>query len=164
LEGVSQLKKVTALLLGLVLVLAFQAGSAFADSKLNGFINDLIGTPYKSGGTSSKGFDCSGFTSYVFEKMGIELPRISGSQAKEGTKVAKEDLVPGDLVFFDTVGGNNSTVSHVGIYIGDGKFAHASTSRGVITDKLNSSYYENRFVTARRVMDADAFQTYADGQ
>ncbi|MGO4549026.1 C40 family peptidase [Paenibacillus sp. 2TAB23] len=158
------MKKITAILLGLVLVLAFQAGSAFADSKLNGFINDVIGSPYKSGGTTSRGFDCSGFTSYVFDKMGIELPRTSGSQAKSGTKVAKADLIPGDLVFFDTVGGNNSTVSHVGIYIGDGKFAHSSSSRGVVTDKLSSSYYEDRYVTARRVMDADSFQSYADAQ
>ncbi|CAM4520815.1 cell wall-associated NlpC family hydrolase [Paenibacillus endophyticus] len=158
------MKKITALLLGLVLVLAFQAGSAFADSKLNGFINDVIGSPYKSGGTTSRGFDCSGFTSYVFDKMGIELPRTSGSQAKSGSKVAKADLIPGDLVFFDTVGGNNSTVSHVGIYIGDGKFAHSSSSRGVVTDKLSSSYYEDRYVTARRVMDADSFQSYADAQ
>lgn len=149
------MKKITALLLGLVLVLAFQAGSAFADSKLNGTINDLIGTPYKSGGTSPNGFDCSGFTSYVFDKLGIDLPRTSGSQAKTGTKVAKADLLPGDLVFFDTAGGNNSTVSHVGIYVGDGKFAHSSSSRGVVTDKLNSSYYETRFVTARRVIDAE---------
>lgn len=150
------MKKITALLLGLVLVLAFQAGSAFADSKLNGTISNLIGTPYKSGGTSSNGFDCSGFTSYVFDKLGVDLPRTSGSQAKTGIKVAKADLLPGDLVFFDTVGGNNSTVSHVGIYIGDGKFAHSSSSRGVVTDKLNSSYYVDRYVTARRVMDTDS--------
>ncbi|WP_141503601.1 C40 family peptidase [Paenibacillus luteus] len=157
------MKKVTALLLGLVLVLAFQAGSAFADSKLNGVINDVIGSPYKSGGTTAKGFDCSGFTGFVFEKLGIELPRTSGSQSKAGTKVAKADLIPGDLVFFDTVGGNNSTVSHVGIYIGDGKFAHSSSSRGVVTDKLNSSYYEDRYVTARRVMDDESFQALANG-
>ncbi|WP_139990670.1 C40 family peptidase [Paenibacillus paridis] len=157
------MKKVTALLLGLVLVLAFQAGSAFADSKLNGVINDVIGSPYKSGGTTAKGFDCSGFTGFVFEKLGIELPRTSSSQAKAGTKVAKADLIPGDLVFFDTVGGNNSTVSHVGIYIGDGKFAHSSSSRGVVTDKLNSSYYEDRYVTARRVMDDESFQALANG-
>jgi len=156
------LKKITAILLGLVLVLAFQAGSAFADSKLNGIVNDLIGTPYKSGGTSSKGFDCSGFTSYVFEKMGIELTRTSGSQAKEGTKVAKADLIAGDLVFFDTIGGNNSAISHVGIYIGDGKFVHSSSSRGVVTDKLNSEYYDGRFVTARRIMDADSYLANVD--
>jgi cell wall-associated NlpC family hydrolase len=148
--------------MGLVLVLAFQAGSVFADSKLDGYINDVIGSPYKSGGTSSRGFDCSGFTTYVFDKMGIDLPRTSASQARTGKKVAKADLIPGDLVFFDTVGGNNSSVSHVGIYIGDGKFAHASSSRGVVTDKLNSSYYENRYVTARRVMNPDSFEKYAD--
>jgi cell wall-associated NlpC family hydrolase len=162
LEGASHLKKITTLLLGLVLVLAFQAGSAFADSKLNGFIDDVIGSPYKSGGTSPKGFDCSGFTSYVFSKMGIELPRTSGSQSKAGTKVDKADLIPGDLVFFDTVGGNNSSVSHVGIYIGDGKFAHSSSSRGVVTDKLNSSYYETRYVTARRVMNDESFEAFAN--
>ncbi|WP_256710587.1 C40 family peptidase [Paenibacillus sp. FSL H8-0548] len=156
------MKKVTALLMGLVLLLAFQAGSAFADSKLNGFIDGVIGTPYKSGGTSSKGFDCSGFTSYVFTKMGIELPRTSVAQSKAGTKVDKTDLIPGDLVFFDTVGGNNSSVSHVGIYIGDGKFAHSSSSRGVVTDKLNSSYYETRFVTARRVMNDESFEAFAN--
>ncbi|OMF29125.1 hydrolase [Paenibacillus sp. FSL H8-0548] len=148
--------------MGLVLLLAFQAGSAFADSKLNGFIDGVIGTPYKSGGTSSKGFDCSGFTSYVFTKMGIELPRTSVAQSKAGTKVDKTDLIPGDLVFFDTVGGNNSSVSHVGIYIGDGKFAHSSSSRGVVTDKLNSSYYETRFVTARRVMNDESFEAFAN--
>lgn len=156
------MKKVTVLLLGLVLVLAFQAGSVFADSKLDGYINNVIGSPYKSGGTTSRGFDCSGFTTYVFDKMGIDLPRTSASQAKTGKKVAKADLIPGDLVFFDTAGGNNSSVSHVGIYIGDGKFAHASSSRGVVTDKLNSSYYENRYVTARRVMNPDSFEKYAD--
>ncbi|WP_054025879.1 C40 family peptidase [Bacillus sp. FJAT-28004] len=156
------MKKITAILLGLVLVFAFQAGSAFADSKFNGIVNDLIGTPYKSGGTSSNGFDCSGFTSYVFEKMGIDITRTSGSQAKEGTKVAKADLIPGDLVFFDTIGGNNSAISHVGIYIGDGKFVHSSSSRGVVTDKLNSEYYEGRYVTSRRIMDADSYQANID--
>ncbi|WP_224726455.1 C40 family peptidase [Paenibacillus vietnamensis] len=158
------MKKVTALLLGLVLMLAFQAGSAFADSKLNGYIDGVIGTPYKSGGTTARGFDCSGFTTYVFDKMGIDLPRTSSSQAKSGIKVAKSDLQPGDLVFFDTVGGNNGSVSHVGIYIGGGKFAHASLSRGVVTDKLGSSYYESRFVTARRVLDSEAFDKFASAQ
>ncbi|MBD2871633.1 C40 family peptidase [Paenibacillus sp. IB182493] len=145
-------------------MLAFQAGSVFADSKLNGFIDGVIGSPYKSGGTTARGFDCSGFTTYVFDKMGIDLPRTSASQAKAGTKVAKADLIPGDLVFFDTAGGNNGSVSHVGIYIGDGKFAHASSSRGVVTDKLNSSYYEKRYVTSRRVLDSEAFTQFAEEQ
>ncbi|CAM4367663.1 C40 family peptidase [Paenibacillus alkaliterrae] len=158
------MKKVTAVLLGLVLVLAFQAGSAFANSKLNGYVDGVIGSPYKSGGMSTRGFDCSGFTTYVFDKMGIELPRTSASQAKAGTKVAKADLLPGDLVFFDTIGRNNGAVSHVGIYIGDGRFVHASSSRGVVTDKLDSSYFENRFVTARRVLDSESFTKFADEQ
>ncbi|MGO4541453.1 C40 family peptidase [Paenibacillus sp. 2TAB19] len=152
------------MLLGLALLLAVQAGSVFADSKMNGFINDVIGTPYKSGGTTAKGFDCSGFTSYVFAKMGIDLPRVSSDQATVGTKVAKDDLIAGDLVFFDTSGGNNGAISHVGIYIGDGKIVHASVSRGVVVDKLDSSYYKPRYVTARRILSEEAFTTYADAK
>lgn len=152
------------MLLGLALLLAVQAGSVFADSKMNGFINDVIGTPYKSGGTTAKGFDCSGFTSYVFAKMGIDLPRVSSDQATVGTKVAKDDLIAGDLVFFDTSGGNNGAISHVGIYIGDGNIVHASVSRGVVVDKLDSTYYKPRYVTARRILSEEAFTTYADAK
>ncbi|MNF14391.1 Murein DD-endopeptidase MepS/Murein LD-carboxypeptidase precursor [compost metagenome] len=67
-------------------------------------------------------------------------------------------------MFFDTVGRNNGAVSHVGIYIGDGKFAHASTSRGVVTDKLSSEYYADRYVTARRVLSSEQFQQFAEEQ
>lgn len=141
-------------------MLSFQAG-VFASSKMDGIIDEVIGTPYKSGGTTTKGFDCSGFTTYVFDKMGIDLPRTSASQAEAGTKVAKSDLIAGDLVFFNT---NGRSISHVGIYVGDGKFAHSSSSKGITISKLSDSYYVNRYVTARRVMSDEAFAKYADEQ
>ncbi|MFD1957118.1 C40 family peptidase [Paenibacillus thailandensis] len=152
------MKKVTALLFGLALLLTFQTTSIFASSKMDGYIADVIGSPYKSGGTTAKGFDCSGFTTFIFDKMGIELPRTSASQAEAGTKVDKSDLIAGDLVFFNT---NGRGISHVGIYVGDGKFAHASSSKGVTISKLSDSYYKTRYVTARRILSEEAFQTYA---
>ncbi|MFD0590554.1 C40 family peptidase [Paenibacillus sp. GCM10027627] len=154
-------KKVSAILAGLALLLAFQVGSVFASaSKMDGIIDGLIGIDYNYGGTTTKGFDCSGFTGYVFNKMNIDLPRRSVDQAGVGNKVAKAEMQPGDLVFFDTSGKNDGGISHVGIYVGNGSFAHSSTSKGVTIDKVDSSYYKSRFVTARRVMDEKQFNTY----
>lgn len=111
-----------------------------------------MGVRYVFGGTSPKGFDCSGFTSYVFKQNGITLPRATTGQATAGTKVSKADLQAGDLVIFSNT--YKKGPSHVGIYIGSGQFIHASSTRsgGVIISDLNSSYYTNHFSYGRRVL------------
>ncbi|WP_027091879.1 C40 family peptidase [Cohnella thermotolerans] len=151
------MRKFSAALFGLALLLVFQVGSAFADSKLDTTVGELIGIDYDYGGTTTDGFDCSGFTSYVFKKLGVTLPHSSKEQFNLGDKVAKEDLRPGDLVFFNTSG---SGVSHVGIYVGNNKFAHAA-SKGVTISDLDEKYYAKRYLGARRVMDSDTYQKVA---
>ena len=108
-----------------------------------------IGCPYLWGGTSPSGFDCSGFVQYVFNANGIKIPRTSREQYNFGTKVSKSNLQPGDLVFFNTSG---KGVSHVGIYIGDGKFIHSGTKNGVIIAELFSNYWMALYLGARRVL------------
>ncbi|KAA9004648.1 NlpC/P60 family protein [Paenibacillus spiritus] len=151
-------KKFAAAFLSMSIALTLGAGSAFADSKIDKVIDKAIGTKYSSGGTSTSGFDCSGFTMYVFNKIGIDLPHQSGSQYQLGDAVAKSDLRPGDLVFFNTTGRG---VSHVGIYVGEGRFAHASSSKGVTISSLGDSYYVNRYVGAKRVLSTTAYKSVA---
>ena len=107
------------------------------------------GARYRRGGMSRGGFDCSGFTRYVFARYGVSLPHSSRAQASVGKRVSKAALRPGDLVFFHTY---TRGISHVGIYIGNGKFVHAARhGRGVRVDLLNSGYYSARYRGARRV-------------
>ncbi|OCA78307.1 hydrolase Nlp/P60 [Chryseobacterium contaminans] len=136
------------------------------DSKFNGnvsrSINDILkdaekylGTPYRFGGNTSSGFDCSGFTVKVFEENSFNLPRRSSDQAETGQNIDIRDVKPGDLLFFATAGG--SRVSHVGIVHdigpdGEVKFIHASTSKGVIISSLNEKYWNKAYLHAQRVL------------
>jgi Cell wall-associated hydrolases (invasion-associated proteins) len=103
------------------------------------------GVPYYFGGTTPNGFDCSGFTRYVFAKVGVELPRMADSQYYDFPEVV--DLEVGDLVFFETY---EPGPSHVGIYLGNRQFINASSSRGVVVDSLDSNYWSARYLGARR--------------
>lgn len=107
-----------------------------------------IGSSYVYGGSSPSGFDCSGFTSYIYKQYGVNLSRTAAGQYSNGTAVSRENLQAGDLVMF-----GGSGINHVGIYIGGGQIVHAANpSRGVTTDTINSGYYNNNYVGARRVI------------
>ena len=116
------------------------------------YAKQYLGYKYVSGGASpSTGFDCSGFTTYVYKHFGVSLNRTSSGQNNNGVAVAKSDLQPGDLVIFNNDA--NTTIGHVGIYIGDGNFIHASNpSDGVKITTLTTGYYQKRYVGARRVI------------
>ncbi len=151
-------KKCAAAALGLLMAFTLGTGSAFADSKMDTVISKTLGTTYKTGGISTNGFDCSGFTKYVFKNLGLALPRTSKAQYSVGTAVSRNNMRPGDLVFFNTTGAG---ISHVGIFVGSGKFAQSSSSHGVIISSLNENYWANRYVGAKRVMSTTAYKTVA---
>ena len=109
----------------------------------------LRGVRYTWGGTTPGGFDCSGFTRYVYGQHGIDLPRVAADQYHAGAKVALRDLRPGDLVFFTTIAPGPS---HVGMAIGDDQFVHAPNQRGEVrVDRLGARYWRRRFIGARRI-------------
>lgn len=117
------------------------------------YAKKFMGVRYVWGGSTPRGFDCSGYVQYVYRYFGVNLLHNAALQSKSGTWVKRSDLRHGDLVFFDTDGGNNN-ISHVGMYIGDGNFIHASSSvtygKKVRISSLTSAYYSNAYMTARR--------------
>lgn len=120
------------------------------NSDIVSIATQYLGNKYVSGGSSPEsGFDCSGFTQYVYNQCGISLSRASSTQANNGTPVDKSELQPGDLLLFHYYGG--SSIGHVGIYTGNGQFIHAANAqRGVVYDTINSGYYAENYAGARR--------------
>ncbi|MDQ1144322.1 glucan-binding YG repeat protein [Bacillus sp. SORGH_AS 510] len=121
--------------------------SSFGD-KVTDIALDYIGVPYVWGGTTPSGFDCSGFTSYSYKQAGVSIPRTASEQYTKGQAVSKSNLVEGDLVFFSTY---KAGASHVGIYLGDNKFVHASSSAGVKISSLTESYYSRTYIGSKRI-------------
>lgn len=110
---------------------------------------ELRGTPYRNGGSDPSGFDCSGFVQWVFAQHGTRLPREVKDQFHAGELIDRDEVRPGDLVFFQTV---SRGASHVGIAIGNDEFVHAPSSRGVVrVEKYTAGYWDQRWVGARRV-------------
>ena len=126
------------------------SGTSSTASKIVATAKQYLGVPYVWGGTTPNGFDCSGFTQYVFNKNGISLPRTTELQYKVGTYISKSNLKVGDLVFLQNT--YREGISHVGIYVGDGKMIHASSSKGIVISDLSSSYYTKHYYGARRVL------------
>lgn len=136
-----------------VLVDASEAANASKGQEIADFALQFVGAPYVYGGSSPKGFDCSGFTKYVYSQFGYNINRTASAQLDNGTPVSMSELQPGDLVMFKKSGTGSKRASHVGIYIGDGQFVHASTAKvGVIVSHLSDAYYTTGFVGGRRIV------------
>lgn len=128
-----------------------------SDSNYSGLRGELIeyaqqyiGCPYVYGGSGPDEFDCSGFTMYVFEKYGYSLSHSARAQFASGTEISKAELIPGDLVFFSNY--ETTWIGHVGIYIGNGEFVHASSSKGVIISSMDSDWYSSHYVCSARII------------
>ncbi|MDG0875893.1 C40 family peptidase [Paenibacillus thiaminolyticus] len=122
--------------------------------KINSSVNKVVGTPYVWGGTTTEGFDCSGFIQYIFKELGVKLPRTTKEQAKEGIKVEKEDLRAGTSSSLTRMARDFACRN---LY-GDGLFGHASVNKGAEISELSETYYAARYVTARRILSDDQYR------
>ena len=113
------------------------------------YAREMVGKPYKYAGNTPAGFDCSGLVNYSYGKAGLRLPRDTRSQRQSTVEISVRKLRPGDLLFFDQEG---EKASHVGLYVGEGRFVHAPSSGGKVRiDSLKSDFWKKHFVDARRV-------------
>ena len=116
--------------------------------------NTYLGTPYLWGGTTRNGIDCSAFVKNVYLSVGIKLPRVSQNQSKVGKTITLDKIRKGDLIFFETDKNRPNTVSHVGIYLGNGNLIHASSkNKKVVIVPLNQGYFLSKIVIIKRIVD-----------
>ena len=135
----------------LAVAVLITAASASLGVQVVEYAKQFLGRPYVWGGNGPNSFDCSGFTKYVYAHFGYTLNRTASAQLSNGVSVSRSELQPGDLVFFYN-GRVSTPVSHVGIYVGDGQFIHASTNTYAVQyDSLYSNHYNNTYVYARRI-------------
>lgn len=125
--------------------------SIFLQRRLYSLALAQTGVPYVSGGTSPRGFDCSGFTQYIYSQLGISIPRSCDNQLGYGIIIPKEKLQCGDLVLFQRTTAQPGLSTHVGIYLGEGKLIHAG-GRGITVVDLNSAYFTQHYLCARRIV------------
>ena len=146
------------LLVGLVLFLLVSGCASSGATNKSGTVEARVraqyarwrGTPYLLGGTTARGIDCSAFVQHVYaDAFGIDIPRSTADQAREGRRVQPAQLKAGDLVFFRPPGASR----HVGIYLENGTFTHASTSQGVTLSSLDQAYWQSAYWTSRRLLD-----------
>lgn len=128
------------------------------NTKMFEFLDDWYGTPYRLGGTTKKGIDCSAFSQFLFAAVyGFNIPRTAREQYNLTTRISRTELNEGDLIFFNTRGG----ISHVGIYLQNNKFVHASTSGGVMISDIFDEYWARKFVGVGRLKNKESLASSA---
>jgi lipoprotein Spr len=116
--------------------------------RLESIAESWVGTPYRRGGQDEQGIDCSALARTVLSELGVSLPRTTSDQRRVGHTVPRDEVAPGDLVFFRL---GSRRVNHVGVALDSDRFLHASSTRGVVVETLQGSYFGRRFAEARRV-------------